>query len=66
LDTPIHKAAIFSDFESIWRKIRAEFYTRFAPLVYDNDLPEDEEVLSLLKTLYEQTQSRGSSLHYQE
>jgi hypothetical protein len=66
LNTPIHKAAIFSDFESIWRKIRAELHTRFAPLVYDNDIPEDEEVLSLLKTLYEQTQTRGSSLHYQK
>lgn len=66
LDTPIHKAAIFSDKESIWRKIRAEFYTRFAPLVYNNDIPEDEEVLSLLKTIYEQTQTRGSSPYYQQ
>lgn len=64
LDTPIHKATIFSDTESVWQKIRAEFYTRFAPLVYDSDIPGDEEVFSMLKAIHHQIKARGSSLHY--
>ncbi|HCI6425164.1 TPA: nucleotidyl transferase AbiEii/AbiGii toxin family protein [Klebsiella quasipneumoniae subsp. similipneumoniae] len=51
LDSPLHEAVIFSDAASIWQKIRVEFHTRFAPLVYDGDIPEDDEVISLLDTI---------------
>ena len=52
VDIPIHEASIFSGAASVWQKIREEFHTRFAPLVYDNDIPEDDEVISLLEAIY--------------
>lgn len=51
LDSPLHETVIFSDAASIWQKIRGEFHTRFAPLVYDGDIPEDDEVISLLDAI---------------
>lgn len=66
LDIPIHKAVIFSEIISVWQKIRSEFHTRFALLVYDNDIPPDEEVFSLLQTIHEMIKTDGSSRHYQE
>lgn len=51
LDSPLHETVIFSDAASIWKKIRGEFHTRFAPLVYDGDIPEDDEVISLLDAI---------------
>lgn len=51
LDSPLHETAIFSDATSIWQKIRGEFHTRFSPLVYDGDIPEDDEVISLLDAI---------------
>ena len=57
LDTPIYEAVIFSDAESVWQRIRMEFYTRFAPFVYDGDIPQDEEVVSLLDTIHSQIEN---------
>lgn len=51
LDSPLHETVIFSDAAFIWKKIRGEFHTRFAPLVYDGDIPEDDEVISLLDAI---------------
>ena len=52
LDIAIHQATIFADAEQTWQKIRGEFHTRFAPLVYDGKLPEDEEVIGMLSAVH--------------
>ena len=57
LDSPLHEAAIFSDAASVWQKIRAEFHTRFTPLVYDGDIPQDDEVIDLLYSICRQLKS---------
>ncbi|HCA3880571.1 TPA: nucleotidyl transferase AbiEii/AbiGii toxin family protein [Salmonella enterica] len=54
LDSPLHEATIFSDAALIWQKIRLEFHTRFAPLVYDSDIPGDGEVISMLDAIHTQ------------
>lgn len=48
LDLPINDALIYAFPEKVWKKISGEFYTRFAPLVYNRDLPDDEEVIAML------------------
>ncbi|XBS70102.1 nucleotidyl transferase AbiEii/AbiGii toxin family protein [Acerihabitans sp. KWT182] len=54
LDRPIYEATIFSDAASLWQKIKTEFHVGFAPLVYDNDLPGDDEVMSMLEAVQAQ------------
>ncbi|EAU6192847.1 nucleotidyl transferase AbiEii/AbiGii toxin family protein [Salmonella enterica] len=54
LDSPLSEAVIFSDAASVWQKIRLEFHTRFAPLVYDSDIPGDGEVISMLDAIHVQ------------
>ncbi|ENT8826910.1 MULTISPECIES: nucleotidyl transferase AbiEii/AbiGii toxin family protein [Proteus] len=51
LDQPLHKSVLFSKSSEIWENIRGIFHGEFSELVYDSDLPSDDEVFSLLSSV---------------
>ncbi|EMW3559213.1 nucleotidyl transferase AbiEii/AbiGii toxin family protein [Proteus mirabilis] len=51
LDQPLHKSVLFSKSSEIWESIRGIFHGEFSELVYDSDLPSDDEVFSLLSSV---------------
>ncbi len=51
LDPPIHSALIFSDCAKTWRKLAPEFQGDFRQMLYDDDLPNDEEVIFTFETI---------------
>lgn len=51
LDQPLHETVLFSQPIETWKNIRGVFHGAFSELVYDGDLPSDEEVIGLLSSL---------------
>lgn len=51
LARPAHEAEIFSKSSAIWSEISPDFRGNFRQMLYDDDLPSDEEVISVLSTL---------------
>lgn len=51
LDQPLHESVLFARPSETWDSIRGVFYGVFSELVYDGDLPSDEEVIGLLSSV---------------
>lgn len=51
LGEPLHECTLFSQAEATWATLRGTFHRDFAELVYDNDLPSDEEVNEMLASV---------------
>ncbi|MEQ4454269.1 hypothetical protein ABNT06_23055 [Kosakonia sacchari] len=58
LDQPLHESVLFSKFSDTWKSIRDVFHGPFSELVYDGDLPSDEEVFGLLSLVADLLQRR--------
>ncbi|MDF7658119.1 nucleotidyl transferase AbiEii/AbiGii toxin family protein [Erwiniaceae bacterium L1_54_6] len=54
LDEPISETMIFAHPEQVWSQLDIEFRSRFAVMVYNNDLPANEEILLMLKAVHQQ------------
>lgn len=54
LDEPISEVMIFAHPEQAWSQMRVEFRSRFATMVYNNDLPADEEIILMLSAVHQQ------------
>lgn len=59
LNQPLHECVLFSQPRETWGNIRDIFYGSFSELVYDSDLPSDEEVLGLLSSLAKLLQKKN-------
>ena len=59
LAQPLHECVLFSQSGEIWKKIRPVFHGAFSELVYDGDLPSDEEVLGLLSSVADLLQRKS-------
>ncbi|HDS2562859.1 TPA: nucleotidyl transferase AbiEii/AbiGii toxin family protein [Klebsiella aerogenes] len=53
LDQPLHECVLFTNSNDIWQSIRSVFHGAFSDLVYDSDLPSDDEVFGLLSSVAE-------------
>lgn len=55
---PFHETLLFASPQQSWEPLRNEFHGSFATLVYDDDIPEDDEVFAMLDAVHSQL------LHY--
>jgi len=60
LDPPIHSALIFSDCVETWRKLAPAFQGDFRQMLYDDDVPNDEEVIHAFETIGHQLSAIAS------
>lgn len=51
LDQPLHESVLFSQPLETWENIRGVFHGAFSELVYDGDLPSDDEVIGVLSSV---------------
>lgn len=51
LNQPLHESILFRESRETWESIRDVFHGAFSELVYDGDLPSDEEVIGLLSSV---------------
>lgn len=51
LAMPAHEAAIFSNPSELWRSLSADFQGGFRQMLYDEDIPDDNEVIAALETI---------------
>lgn len=58
LDQPLHESLLFGQSSEAWKSIRGIFHGAFSELVYDGDLPSDEEVFGLLSSVADLLQRR--------
>ncbi|KGD76113.1 nucleotidyl transferase AbiEii/AbiGii toxin family protein [Pantoea vagans] len=61
LDQPLHESKLFSQPSELWKSIRDVFHGEFSELVYDADLPSDDEVFNLLTSISELLQKKASN-----
>ncbi len=54
LTHPLHETDLFAHPQQIWSTLSSEFHQSFAALVYDNDLPSNNEVYSMLTAVHSQ------------
>ena len=54
LATPAHDAAIFSQPADTWHTLSPEFQGDFRQMLYDDDVPNDKEVVTALQTIAQQ------------
>ena len=60
LAKPIHDAPIYSNPEKIWTSLAGEFQGNFRQMLYDDDVPDDSEVITVLDMLSLSLQLRKS------
>lgn len=58
LDPPLLDAPVFANTETLWAEIRGEFHGSFKAMVYAEDMPTDDDVLSTIATI-KQALGRG-------
>lgn len=53
LEEPLDQVGLFSESDIVWQRVENEFNGPFADMVYDDDLPDSDEVLVVLKSVQE-------------
>ncbi|WP_252090358.1 nucleotidyl transferase AbiEii/AbiGii toxin family protein [Pseudomonas sp. MWU13-3659] len=48
---PLHAACLFAEAERVWGEIAEEFYGSFKDMLYDDDIPDQDEVIQVLQRL---------------
>ena len=51
LDEPLHESPLFAQAEDLWKDYSQHFKNGFAEMVYDNDIPDDTEVIAMLSAV---------------
>ena len=51
LAKPVHDAPIYASSEKIWASLAGEFQGGFRQMLYDDDVPDDAEVIAVLDML---------------
>lgn len=51
LTKPVHDAPIYASSEKIWASLAGEFQGGFRQMLYDDDVPDDAEVIAVLDML---------------
>lgn len=51
LDEPLHESPLFAQVEDLWKGYSQHFNNGFAEMVYDDDIPDDKEVVAMLNAV---------------
>ncbi len=66
LDEPLHESPLFSRAEDVWKDYSQYFNNGFAEMVYDNDIPEDTEVITMLNAISSILSAMSNSINISE